>query len=72
MRSATESQLLCRLRFAFQVLKELDQSRLLMFFSFYARVSLLFVSWFADFKYSLVYCTMSSLVNNNNNNNERS
>ena len=61
MRSATESQLLCRLRFAFQVLKELDQSRLLM--SFYARVSLLFVSLFADFKYSLVYCIMSSLIN---------
>ena len=60
MRSATESQLLCRLRFAFQVLKELDQSRLLM--SFYARVSLLFISLLADFKYSLVYCIMSSLV----------
>ena len=60
MRSATESQLLCRLRFAFQVLKELNQRRLLM--SFYARVSLLFISLLADFKYSLVYCIMSSLV----------
>ena len=61
MRSATESQLLFRLRYAFQVLKKLDQNKLLMLF--YARVSLLFVSLLADFKYSVMYCIGSSLVN---------
>ena len=41
VRSATESSLLCRLRYTFQALKELDQSKLLLLF--YAQVSLLFV-----------------------------
>ena len=58
MRSATKSQLLCRLCYAFQVLKELDQSKLLMLF--YDRVCLLFVSLLVSFKYRLLYCVIVS------------
>ena len=47
MRSAVESLLFCRLRYAFQVLKELDQSKLHILL--YARVSLSFVSLLVDF-----------------------